>query len=180
MIGFFIIVAVLFALAGGAFWYWRRKIDAEIAEGAAIEWAQFQKNEPEFIEGISETRFREIYALVHTPRFPAYALAMGATFFASLPVTFTVLTLLLIGAEATGIIPQPIDVADRLLIEDGKLIFFRETPAEAALYYIRDLGGFYYFFGVMASWLLIVAFFMRRFHSRRPGYLRDEIIRARQ
>ena len=86
---------------------------------------------------------------------------------------------LLLGADAAGLLPEQAETAERLFVDDGKLIFFRETPPEAALYYIRDLAGFYYFFGILFSWLAIVAFYMRRYHARRPGYLRDEIIRAR-
>jgi len=180
MVWFFVIIAFLLAGAGAAYWRWRRGIDEEVAEGAEIEWAHLQKNEPEFLEGVSEEKFREIYARVHTPRFPGYVLAMVVTFFGSLPVTFAVLTLVLWGAQAVGATPEPVDVADRLLIEDGRLVFFRDTPPEAALYYLRDLAGFYYFFGVLAVWLGVVAFFMRRYHRCRPGYLRDEIIRARE
>lgn len=181
MLGFFLIVLAALALAGGLYWRWRRGVAEEIAEGAEIEWAHLQKHEPEFLEGMSETQFREVYARVHEPRFPGYALAALATFFVSLPVTLGFLSFLLWGAEQTGVIPEPVEVADRLLIqEDGRLVFFKETPPEAALYYIRDLAGFYYFFGVLLVWLAIVWFFMRRFHSRRPGYLRDEIIRAKE
>lgn len=180
MLWFFLIVAALLAAAGGLYWRWRKKIEAEIVEGAAIEWAHFQNNEPEFIKAVSEEKFREVYARVHTPRFPGYALAAVTTFFATLPVTFGVLTALLWGAGKTGVLPAPVEVADRLLLEDGNVRFFKDAPPEAALYYIEDLAGFYYFFGVLLVWLAIVAFFMRRFHARRPGYMRDEIIRARE
>jgi len=180
MLWFFVIVAVLVAAAGAFYWRWRKRVDEEIAEGAALEWAQYQKNEPEFVEGLSEEKFRAVYDKVHRPRFPGYALAIVATFFAALPVIFIALSLALWGAGEIGLIPEPVEVADRLLIEDGRLVFFRETPPEAALYYIRDLGGFYYFFGVLAVWLVIVWFYMRRFHARRPGYMRDEVIRARE
>ena len=177
---FFFVVAALLVALGAAYWYWRRQIDAEIAEGAAIEWAHFQKHEPDFLGGMSEEDFRQIYARVNVPRFPGYALAMFASFLLSLPVTFALLALLMFGAEQVGLVPAPIDFADRLLMDNGQLIFFKETPPEAALYYIKDLAGFYYFFGVLVAWLGIVAFFMRRYHGRRPGYLRDEIIRSRE
>ena len=72
------------------------------------------------------------------------------------------------------------EVADRLVLEDGEMRFFSDTPPEAALYYAEDVAGFYYFFGVLIIWLAIVAAFMRHFHSNRPGYMRDEIIRARE
>ena len=97
MVWFFVIIAFLLAGAGAAYWRWRRGIDEEVAEGAAIEWAHLQKNEPEFLEGVSEEKFLEVYARVHTPRFPGYVLAMVVTFFGSLPVTFAVLTLVLWG-----------------------------------------------------------------------------------
>lgn len=176
---FFVIVVAGLAVIGGAYWRWRRGIDAEIAEGAAIEWAHFQKHEPEFVAHLDEAAFTAVYKRVNEPRFPGYALAAFATFFLSLPLIFAALTALLIGAEAAGLLPAPAEAAERLFVDDGKLIFFRETPPEAALYYIRDLAGFYYFFGVLFSWLGIVAFYMRRYHARRPGYLRDEIIRTR-
>lgn len=172
---------IILALAGVGVFYmrWRKSIDNELAEGAAVDWAHFQKHEPEFVAHLDETAFAAIYKRVNEPRFPAYALATFATFFLSLPIIFALLAGLLIGAEAVGAVPEPVDTAERLFLEDGKLIFFKETPPEAALYYIRDLAGFYYFFGVLFSWLGIVAFYMRRYHRRRPGYLRDEIIRAR-
>lgn len=180
MVWFFIITASLLAVLSAYYWRWKRIVAAEAAEGAAIEWAHLQKHEPEFLEGVSEEKFHEIYARVHTPRFPGYALAAFVAFFASLPVIFAALALLSWMASALGLVPEPVDVADRLLLDDGELVFFRNTPPEAALYYIRDLAGFYYFFGVLAAWLAIVAFFTRRYHSRRPGYLRDEILRARE
>lgn len=180
MVGFFVLVLAALAGLGALYWRWRRQIDEEIAEGAGIEWAHYQKHEPEFLQGMSEEKFREVYRRVHEPRFPGYVLSALATFFLSLPVTLAGLTGLLWGAEKLGVLPEPVDVADRLLIDGGELRFFRDTPPEAALYYIRDLAGFYYFFGVLIVWLLIVAFFMRRFHTRRPGYLRDEIIRSRE
>ena len=179
MIVFFVIVFAGLAAIGGAFWRWRQGIDREIAEGAAIEWAQFQKTEPDFVAHLDEQSFAAIYKRVNEPRFPGYALAAVATFLVSLPVIFAAMAGILLGADAAGLLPEQAETAERLFVDDGKLIFFRETPPEAALYYIRDLAGFYYFFGILFSWLAIVAFYMRRYHARRPGYLRDEIIRAR-
>ncbi len=180
MLWFFLIAFAALALAGGIYWRWRRMIDAENAEGAAIEWARFQAREPEFVEGLSQEEFQKIYARVHTPRFPGYALAAFAAFLVSLPATFALLAAVLLGAEAAGMTPEPVEVADRLFLEDGEMRFFSDAPPEAALYYAEDIAGFYYFFGVLIVWLVIVAAFMRRFHARRPGYLRDEIIRARE
>lgn len=179
MIVFFALILTALVGAGALYWRWWARIDEEIAEGAALEWAHFQAYEPEFLNGMSEEKLRAVYAHVHMPRFPGYALATLATFLLSLPVIFAVLSVLLIALQSAGATPNEYQTAERLFIEDGKLMFFKDTPPEAALYYIRDLAGFYYFFGVLLSWLAIVAFYMRRYHKNRPGYLRDEIIRAR-
>lgn len=184
MFWFFGIIAALLSAAAGLYWRWKRNIDADIAEGAAIEWERLNENEPEFLKGLSEEKFREIYARVHTPRFPGYALATIATFFISLPFTFALLAGLLLGAQAAGVIPEPVEVVEQLNLEGGDIKLLgkdidQQTRLEMAYYYIGDLAGFYYFFGVIVVWLLIVWFFMRRYHARRPGYLRDEIIRAR-
>ena len=180
MLGFFLVVFLILGVAGVLFWRWRGRVAEEITEGAGIERADFQQHEPEFLAGMSEARFREVYRRVHEPRFPGYVLGILATFFATLPVSFGLLSAFLWIAEKFGMMPEQVEVADRLLIRDGTLRFFRDTPPEAALYYIRDVAGFYYFFGVLFIWLLTVAFFTRRYHSRRPGYLRDELSRARE
>jgi hypothetical protein len=96
-----------------------------------------------------------------------------------LPATFGVLAAALLIADRFGVSPAPSDLANRYLIEGDSMRIITVAPPEAALYWIRDLGGFYYFFGVLASWLIIVAVFTRRYHSRRPGHLRDELQRAR-
>ncbi|MEM9495802.1 MAG: hypothetical protein AAGA09_07340 [Pseudomonadota bacterium] len=179
MAWFFGAVIFVLALIGGLYWRWRKRVAAEIAEGAEIEWAHFQKNEPDFLAGMSREKFDEIYAYVMTPRFPGYALAAFVSFCAALPATFIFLSGLIFGARSLGLIPEPVEVADRLLLDGDQVRFFKSAPPEAALYYIQDLGGFYYFFGVLFVWLVIVAFFMKRYHARRPGYLRDEIIRNR-
>lgn len=180
MIWFFVFVVLFLAALFGLFWRWSEGIKIEIAEGAEIEWAHLKKHEPDFLNGLSEEKFREIYARVHTPRFPRYALGAFATFLLSLPITLGMLSALLWGAEKLGLTPEPVEVADRLLLSDGKLRFFQDTPPEAALYYLEDIAGFFYFFGVIIVWLIIVGVFMRHYHTHRPGYLRDEVLRAKE
>lgn len=169
------VVAVLL----GFYFRWARRTAAEIAEGADIEWNQLQASDPELLEGLDRARFDAIYRRVHFPRFPGYALACFASFVVSLPASFALLVGGLFAADAVGMTPDAVEIADKYLIEDGRMKLLRAAPSEAALYYVRDLGGFYYFFGVLFIWLLIVAFFMHRYHARRPGYIRDEILRAR-
>ena len=169
----------MFSLAATAFYFWRKRVLVEIEEGAAYEWDVLKKQEPELLDGLDQQKFRAIYERVHMPRFPGYALAIFGTFCASLPISFLILVMGHYAMDALGLIPEAQEVAGQLLVKDGQLRFFKETPSEAGLYYVEDLGGFYYFFGLVAIWLVIVFFFMRRYHMRRPGYLRDEILRAR-
>ncbi len=180
MVWFFVIITIPLVGAAVFYWRWRRVIDAEVAEGAAFEWAHLQKHEPEFLAGISEEKFREIYALVHTPRFPGYVLAMTVTFFASLPVTLGFLVGALWVAQQAGIVPEPVEVVRYVRFGEIEQLQPWECGIMCQLDIVEAYSGFYYFFGVLAAWLGIVAFFMRRFHRHRPGYLRDEIIRTRE
>ena len=175
----FISITILLAALFCGFFYWQKKVRAEIREGSDIEWEHLQKNDPEIVKEMSRKDFDAIFERVHMPRFPGYALATFTAFLISLPVTFALLTGALWGAAKLGALPEPVEVADRLLLDDGEVKYFKAAPPEAALYYIEDLAGFYYFFGMIFVWLIIVAFFMRRYHARRPGYLRDELIRSR-
>lgn len=180
MIEFFAVVLAGLAVAFGLYWRWRRNIAAEVAEGAAYEWAHYQKTEPEFLNGISEETFREIYARVHTPRFPAYVLSAFATFFLSLPLVLGLLSGLLWAGQATGVVPQPVEMVRYVNLGEARVTEAWECGPECQLYIAEAFSGFYYFFGVIFAWLVIVWFFMRRYHQRRPGYLRDEIIRAKE
>lgn len=178
MEAFLVSIGVVAVLVGLYLW-WARRLEAEIAEGAEIEWRRLTETDPDLLKGLDEARFNLIYRRVHFPRFPGYALACLASFVASLPVSFGLLVGGLYAADTLGMTPQTAALADKYLVDDGRMRFIHAAPPEAAIYYLRDLGGFYYFFGILLIWLLIVAFFMRRYHARRPGYLRDEILRAR-
>ena len=180
MLWFVVSVLVGLGVLAGLYWWWKRQVDAEIAEGAEIEWAHFQKHEPEFLGGMSKEKFYEVYARVNMPRFPGYALAAFSTFFLSLPVTFIVLALGSWALQALGISPEPVELIRTVQLGEAKIPEPWECTSMCMQQIVEAYSGFYYFFGVMVVWLAIVAFFTRRFHSRRPGYLRDEIIRARE
>jgi len=179
MVEFFTVVIVILGALGVLYWRWSRRIEAEIDEGAAIEWARFRETDPEFLKGYDEARFRGVYRKIHFPRFPGYALACIVSFGLALPVIFALLAASQWAGAQLGFFPQPAEIANRYLIEGDQMKIVTAAPSEAALYYVEDLAGFYYFFGMLLSWLVIVAFFMRRYHKRRPGYLRDELIRWR-
>ncbi|MFQ5562029.1 MAG: hypothetical protein ACE5FO_00520 [Parvularculaceae bacterium] len=179
MTWFFSIVAFVLVVMTGLYWRWKKRIEAEIAEDAGLEWERLKKAEPELVEGLDEAGFHAIYARVHFPRFPGYALACTATFLLSLPVTLALLAGSYVLGEKLGLIAEPAELAKYVPISGRGVGPNAEFREEMALELATDFAGFYYFFGVLIVWLVIVALFMRRYHSRRPGYLRDEIIRAR-
>ena len=180
MVWFFAILVGLVAAAWALYWRWRRRVDAEIAEGADIEWRRFREYEPEFVEGLTEESFRKVYARVHLPRFPAYVLATVAAFVVSLPVSFILLAGSVWAGEKFGLWPAPIEIVQSVPLGETAQTQSWQCSAQCQLYIAEAFSGFYYFFGILMIWLAIVAFFMRRYHSRRPGYLREEIIRARE
>ncbi len=179
MLWFYGGVLVLLGLSWLAYRFWAKGVDADIAAGAELEWERLSANDPELLKGMSKEKFLTVYRRVHFPRFPGYALACAGTFLASLPVTFALLAAGLWAGERLGLVPQPVDFADRYFMDGDRVRIFSAAPPEVASYYAQDLGGFYYFFGVVIAWIVIVTFFMRRYHARRPGYIRDEIIRSR-
>jgi hypothetical protein len=83
-------------------------------------------------------------------------------------------------AGSLGLVPEPVEIVRHVNIGEPRPAQSWQCNAECQLYIAEAFSGFYYFFGVLFSWLAIVAFYMRRYHQRRPGYLRDEIIRARE
>jgi len=179
MLLFFVISIALLALAGGLFWRWRQRIQGEIVEGAAIEWAHLQKHEPEFVAHLNEASFGAIYSRVNTPRFPGYVLAVAATFLLSLPVTFGAITGSIWAAGKLGLLPAPVEIVDYVRIGPQTATQPWQCDNICKLYIAEAFSGFFVYFAVLIIWLSIVAVFSRRYHGRRPGYLRDEIIRAK-
>ena len=179
MIGFFAAAIGLLGVCAFAYWRWSRRVDAEIVEGAEIEWTHLQASEPELVRDLDRDSFGRVYRRVHFPRFPGYALAAAIGFVVSLPVTFALLTAGALLMERFGLAPNSLDLAKRFLVEDGHVRFIKAARPEAAAYWIEDVSGFYYFFGVVFAWFLVIAIVMRRYHARRPGYLRDEILRRK-
>ncbi|MEO1150594.1 MAG: hypothetical protein AAFW83_06330 [Pseudomonadota bacterium] len=184
MFTFFFNVLGLVTLAGGAFYYWVRRTHAQMRDAADYEWAFLQKNDPALIDHLEQPAFQKIFFRTHYPRFPVYAFACVATFLISLPVTLGLLALGMWGLDQHGLIVEPGDVTSQLRLDPDSLALITRSVSEVDLYqgmmhYVGALGGFYYFFGVLLMWLLIVFAFTRHYHKNRPGYLRDEIIRAR-
>jgi hypothetical protein len=179
MIAFLAAAVALVGLGALAYWRWAKGVEAEIAEGADVEWTRLQAGDAELVAGLDRAGFGAIYRRVHFPRFPGYALAAAAGFVASLPLTFALLGAGALLLDRFGLAPNSLGIADRFLVEDGRMRFIKEAPPEAAAYWIEDVARFYYLFGVALAWFLVVAIVMRRYHARRPGYLRDELLRRK-
>lgn len=180
MTGFFVTVALIVGALIGLYWLWTRKVEAEIVEGAEVEWNWLNKNNPDKIKGHDETSFRAIYRKVHFPRFPKYFLGIIACFALALPVVFAALSGSLWMGEKLGIVAEPAELAKYVPLTEGKTRAQTAEREERALYLAKDFTGFYYYFGLFAAWLTIVAVFMWAYHKRAPSSLREELIRARE
>ena len=184
MISLLLSVIGLLAFASAGFWLWKRRMDAELTDAADYEYDLYQKQNPEFVAHLDKDGFRAVFFRTHFPRFPAYALACVATFLISLPLSFI---MLLAGGWLLGklnVVPEPDRIAGQLLQNPNTVRLEAQDPEavakfQALVYYVNELSGFYYFFGVLAIWLLVVFLFLRHYHKNRPGYLREEIIRAK-
>lgn len=174
---FFAIAFFALAALGGLYFLWLRRVQREVIEGAALEWALLNEKDPELIEGYDEARFTEIYRRVHTPRFPGYALAAIAAYAVSLPAIFAALSAIAWGAERLGLTPEPVALAQYVPLEIDEAA---EANEEMALYLAQDFAGFYFFFGVIFVWVAIFFLFMRHYHQNRPGFLRDELLLSRE
>jgi hypothetical protein len=175
----FLVTAGAALLALWAFYFvWAKRVRAEIAEGCAVRWEKLSRDEPELLEGVDRARFDAICARVFFPRFPLYALGALTAFVAALPIVLGLLAAALYAADLFGLVPGPSEIADRWLVEDGRMRIVTAANDETARHFVRNLGGIYYFFGVLAAWLLVVWIAMARFHRSRPGHLNDELMRA--
>ena len=180
MFVFLSLIILTCAAVYGAYWYWHRRVEADLAEGAVAEFERLGRVEPALLEGLDQPRFAQIYSKAEMPRLPGHAVAIIITFLVGTPIFLALLS----GGDALmhhmNMVPASAEVVARVAIaEDGSTRMVRDVPPEALQYYVEDLGGFYYFFGLLGFWVAIVWFFMRRYHSRTPGSVRDEVIRAR-
>lgn len=180
MIVFLATIILLSAAAYGAYYFWKRRIDADLAEGAVAEYERLERADPDLLKGLDRKQFSDIYARVEMPRFPGYAVAVLIVFLLGTPVFLALLTggdYLLTEYAFTP--PDDIEGTNIFIDDAGQTRVFADIPPEATMYYLEDLGGFFYFFGLLGFWIIIVIYFMQRYHSRTPGSVRDEILRAR-
>ncbi len=176
MLETFLLLLGAVALAALAYWFWAKRTDAELSECAGEEWSRLKSADPALLDGLDETRFRAIYRRVHFPRFPKYALAIVAAFVIALPLTLGVLAGVAWGLDSIGLSADAAAIAKSVPVAGATNAVSRDDGETVALYYVQDVLKFYYYFGLIFVWLGIIFFAMRRFHRRRPGYLRDEIL----
>ncbi|MBB4657980.1 hypothetical protein [Parvularcula dongshanensis] len=180
MIVFVTACAVLLGLLWALHWLWRRRIEAELTEGAAGEYERHRARDPELMEGMTLERFRAIYARVERPRYPTYLLGAITAFALGTPVLLALMSGAAYYAQRAGLIAQPGEAANRIYFSDsGTASIARRVSPEALSYILQGWAGFYYFFGLLFFWILIVAVAMRRYHARTPGFLREEVLRSR-
>ena len=178
MLKYLIFVVAGLGLAYFGYRRWRKRIDAELREGAATEYEQLRTADPDLIEGMSEDRFADVFAETHRPRFPAYLLLTISIFLLGTPL---VLSLLNWSAYMIGRLGAPTagQIATDLYINAGEASVLNNLTPEAVTYILEDWGGFYFFFGLLGFWIALVYVMMRRYHRRSPGSLREEVLRAR-
>lgn len=179
MLKAFLVLLGALGLAGVLFWWWSRKTGADIGESGAAEWTRLKRADPDLVAGLDEGRFVAAYRRVHFPRFPKYAFAMAAAFVAALPLTFGVLAGVAFVLGSLGVSPEAEALAQAIPVAGSTDAVARDHGETIALYYVQDVLRFYYFFGLLFVWLGVVFFAMRRYHQRRPGYLRDEILKEK-
>jgi len=173
-----LLLALLGAAAIAALFYrrWAKKTEADISESAALEWERLKGADPALLEGLDEARFCAVYRRVHFPRFPKYALAIAAAFIIALPVVLSGLAGIAMMLDSIGMSADAQAIARSIPVEGSIAGVSRDQGESIALYYIQDVTKFYYYFGLLFAWLAIVFVAMRRFHKRRPGYLREELM----
>jgi len=179
MVSFLVWVGAFYAAAVGIYFFWRANTLKQMRQASDYEWDIYIKNEPDFVDHLNRESFFTVFRRTHFPRFPGYALACLGMFFLMLPVIFIILYCGVWIGTGLGLIPKASDIANDLIVRGENIQVISNVPDEALLYFAENLGGFYYFFGVLFSWVLVVTLFTRHYHKNRPGYLRDEIIRAR-
>jgi len=176
---YYVIVAVVLGIWFGLYRLWRKRIDEDAAAGAAFEYERLGRQDPDLIKGLELPGFTAIYARIVTPRAPGHVLAAGALFLVLVPIVLGLTTIAIEVMETTGVIPQPEAAAQQVKLTGDGIKLVREADLDALQYILQGWGGFFFFFSLLLFWVVVFVWAMRRFHSQRPGTLRDEILRAR-
>ncbi|GGY47195.1 hypothetical protein [Parvularcula lutaonensis] len=179
LLTYYLVVLLILAVWYGGLRLWQRKIDEEITEGARFEYEHLRQADPDLLKGLDEDAFRKIFARVETPRAPAYTFAAVAVFLVTAPLMLAVTAITIGIMERTGVIPQPAEQAQRLKLSADGIQLVRTADLEALQLILQGWGGFFSFFSLLLFWVVVFYAVMRRYHARRPGSLREEVLRSR-
>ncbi|MEM1379918.1 MAG: hypothetical protein AAGH41_04750 [Pseudomonadota bacterium] len=174
----------LVILCGLALWFvairfWQGRVNAEIREGAAIEWDLLQRKDPDLLKGLTQESFTAIFRRVEMPRGPQHVFTAVATFFAGAPFVLALTTILIRFLERTGVIPQPAEQAQQIRLTNDGIQLIAQADLTTLQYILQGWGGFFTFFSLLIFWVIVFFVVFRSFYKRRPGSLREEILRAR-
>lgn len=179
LLGYYLTVIVILAIWYGGLRLWQRRIDDEVSEGAKVEYAFLERSDPELLKGLDQDGFRAIFARVEAPKGPFYIFTAVAIFFVAAPLMLAFTTALITFMEVSGIIPQPAEQAQQLKLSADGIQLVRTADLEALQLILQGWGGFFSFFSLLFLWVAVFYAVMRRYHTSRPGSLREEVLRAR-
>ena len=178
MISYLLVVTGFLALAWGAYALWRRRVDAELAEGASAEWDRLSRQEAALLSGLDPPRFARVYAVTERPRFPAYALGATSVFLLGLPFVLVLANVLAGRLTRRG--PDYGEAATQLQLgEGGTARLANRVSTEQLQYILEAWAGFGVVLVLFVFWIVVVTLTMHRYHRRAPGSLREEVLRAR-
>lgn len=179
LVTYYLVVILALAVWYGVLRLWQRRIASDLKEGAAFEFSRLLRAEPELVGQLDKPAFEAIFTRVEAPRGPFYTFAAVGMFLVLAPLALAVTALTINILELSGVIPQPFEQAQNLKLSADGIQLVRTADLEALQLILQGWGGFFSFFGLLILWVAIFYSVMRRFHTTRPGSLRDEILRAR-
>jgi len=179
LLQYYLFVAVILSVWFGAYRWWLGRVQADIAEGAKVEWDLQQRKDPDLLKGLDEAGFAKIFSQVETPRGPIHIFAAVGIFLAGAPIVLAITTLTIRFMERTGIIPQPAEQAQQVRLTGEGIKLVARADLTTLQYILQGWGGFFTFFSLLIFWVVVFFLVIRRLHSRGPGSLREEILRAR-
>lgn len=179
LVSYYALVLTVLALWFVLLRLWERRVDADITAGAAVQWDLLKRRDPDLLEGFDRARFEALFRRVEAPRGPRHVFAAVAIFLAAAPLVLAGSTLALRALERAGIIPQPAEQAQRLRVTSEGIRIIREADLTTLQYILQGWAGFSTFFSLLIFWVIVFYLVMRRLHARKPGSLREEILRAR-
>jgi hypothetical protein len=179
LLTYYALVLLVLAVWYGLYRLWRRRVEADAAEGAKVEYQRYQRQEPQLIEGLDEDRFRSLYQRAEVPQQPLYTLAAVGIFLLLAPFVLALTTLTIGWMEVAGIIPQPAEAAQQLRLSSEGIRLVARADLEALQLILMGWGGFFSFFALLIFWVAVFFAVMRHYHRTRPGSLREEVLRSR-